>query len=132
MAALQIKNLYALAFLAPEILTAGYNATVLAALDYDSAVMFEADLVRIHAAVYPRLNAGTPVNAQDLEYYRVRTENGETRIIARQWLAGEPTPVSTGTLVATITGVNASDRQLVVDLLRANFSAPFTVTFAPN
>lgn len=132
MPALQIKNLYAFAFSAPEVLTNGYNATVLAALDYDTAVMLQADLVAIHAAVYPRLNAGTPINAKDLEYYRVRTENGETRIIARQWLSGEPTLVSSGTIVATITGVSASDRQLVVDLLRANFSASFTVTFTAN
>jgi hypothetical protein len=126
---LQIKNEYYFTMLAPMVLSTGYRATVKAILDYSVASMIQPELVDTHAEVYPYVLAGTPLAADKLNYILVRTQTGEDRVIAYEWLAAPPTPVSAGTVTVVMSNASNEDVQVLSDLVRANFDLPFTVSF---
>jgi len=100
----------------------------MAILDFDTAISLQSDLVAIHAAVLPDLPVGTPINARELTYYRIRTSSGESRVIASVWVLGDPTVISDQTAVFTINSIDATTISLIRDLLVANGITNFTVS----
>jgi hypothetical protein len=106
--------------LATAILGYNYNAaTVLSLLDYESAKAFE-DIVPIHNAVYSQLPAGTPRDVKDLVYVKIRTSTGKIRILALNWIAAQPTLVTTAVAVVTIANVGVEQFDTIRQLLIAN------------
>lgn len=62
---LEINTIYNFTLYGSSVLGTGYkNATVMALLDFDSAIAIQ-DVVSLHASVYASLPSGTPVNAKD-------------------------------------------------------------------
>lgn len=106
---LQIGSVYNFKLYAPAILGATYNnAKVAALLDYDSAKIIE-DVTPIHASVLSVLPTGTPVNAASLIYVKIITSTGQVKVIAMDWISEQPTQVNAGTVVVSLSNVNASD-----------------------
>mgnify|MGYP001237364237 CR=1 FL=1 len=123
-----VRTDYLFRFHSPSILSTGYRATLMAILDFDTAISLQSDLVAIHAAVLPDLPVGTPINARELTYYRIRTSSGESRVIASVWVLGDPTVISDQTAVFTINSIDATTISLIRDLLVANGITNFTVS----
>lgn len=127
---LNIKSDYDFSFLAPAILETGYRATLLGILDFDTAIAMQTDLVAIHAQVYPNLRAGTPIAADALTYLRIRTQSGDVRVIAQEWLAADPILVTNGTVWFQVYNVTSSDSRVISDLLIANGYTTFNTSFS--
>ncbi len=132
MPVLNIKSQYNFIPIATAVLGNGYKATLMAVMDYDTAMSVQPDLVAVHAAVFAYTAPGTSQDPTQLEYYKIKTEFGDIRIIAKQWLASEPTLVNNGTLTAVISGVSSAQKQLLIDIINANFTQDFQVTFVAS
>lgn len=123
---LNIKTAYSMAFHAPAILGAGYaNALVQALLDYESAQQLQ-DVDGLHAQVLPLLPAGTPADAALLTYAKLRVGD-EVRVIALDWLASQPTVVSTDS-VTVVVKCPPERRALLASALRQNGFIEFTIS----
>jgi hypothetical protein len=103
---------------------------VLGILDFDTAIAMQTDLVAIHAQVYPSLRTGTPINADALTYLRIRTQSGDVRVIAQEWLASDPVLVTNGTVYFQVLNVTSVDARVISDLLIANGYTTFNTTFS--
>lgn len=116
---LEIKQAYNFTLRAPGILGIGYtNAIVMAIMDYDSAKLVQ-DVIPLHVQAYPFLLDGTPRNAADLTYVKIRTTIGEIRVIAMDWIAQAPVLVESTKIRVTITAAS-SNTQLINDILVQN------------
>lgn len=125
---LQLGNAYNFELLAPAILENGYkNAIVVAIFDFQTAIAFE-DVVPKHAAAYPSLPAGTPINPRDLVYFKIKTSTGETRVLAFDWLANEPTLVRNIKAVVTIPNIDLSKLPVLRACLEQNGFIGFDIT----
>lgn len=118
--ALNLKQAYNFVLRAPALLGTGYqNAVVMAIMDYDSAKVIQ-DVIPLHRAAYPYLETGTPRDPKDLLYIKLKTVSGEIRIVAMDWLAGEPVVVTTQTLKITLANVAVSDIAILKQVLIQN------------
>lgn len=117
---LKIHQAYDFLLRAPGILGLGYkNAIVMAIMDYDSAKLVQ-DILPIHTQVYSSLPVGTPRNASDLTYIKLKTVSGEIRVIAFDWIASEPVMITSKTVRVTLSNVAISDIPLINDALIQN------------
>jgi hypothetical protein len=125
---LEIGSTYNLNLLSPAILGSGYkNATVMGILDFDSAMIVQ-DVVPIHAAVYSSLPTGTPVNAKDLLYIKIKTSTNEVRVIAMDWLSSAPTKVTSVNATVVLKDVDLSKLPLLRAALQQNGFVNFDIT----
>ncbi len=82
----QLKNVYNFeVYPSPSLGTGFQNVTVLAILDYETALQ-SADIPAMHVNVYPHLPAGTPDDPSQYDYIRIRTQNGATTILGIPWI----------------------------------------------
>jgi hypothetical protein len=117
---LQIKQAYDFTLYAPGVLGLGFqNAVVMAIMDYDTAKLTQ-DIIPLHIQAYPSLPVGTPRNAKDLTYVKIRTSLNEIRILAMDWISAAPTLVTSQTLKVTVSQTSIGDIALIRDLLVAN------------
>lgn len=125
---LKLKMAYNIAMYAPAILGTGYdNAVVLAILDYDTAKLYQSNLVSLHKAVLPYLPAATSQLASDLTYVRIKTVSGDYRVIAMEWISSQPTVVSTKTIQITVTDVEQDDIAIIGDMLSKRGYTNYTI-----
>ncbi len=124
---LEIKQSYDFSLLASGILGLGHkNATVMAIMDFDSAKLIQ-DITTIHSSIYGSLATGTPRNAQDLTYIKIKTSEGEVKVIAMDWLSTEPILVTAKTIVVKINQVAISNIPLIKDILLQNGFSDITI-----
>lgn len=117
---LEIGKSYDFTLYAAGVLGAGYkNSKVLGVMDYDSAKNVQ-DITPLHIQAYPSLPPGTPRNAKDLIYVKIRTTMNELRVIAMDWISSTPVLVTTQTARVTISQISSSDVSLIRDLLTIN------------
>lgn len=117
---LDIQSVYDFAMRAGAQIGYSYkSATVLGLLDFASANQIE-DVTPIHARIYADLPAGTPRNARDLVYVKIKTSTGDIRVFAMNWIASQPIQVTSNTVRATITGMSLSDMERLRQVLVGN------------
>jgi hypothetical protein len=125
---LDIGSVYNIPLLAPAILGTSYdNATVLALLDYTSAIALE-DVSALHSNILGLLATGTPNDPSKLVYVKIRSSTGDIRVLAFDWIASQPTLVSATTVTVTINNVNHSEIPAIASCLRANGFTSFTIS----
>lgn len=125
---LEIKQSYDFSLLASGILGLGFkNASVMAIMDFDSAKMIQ-DVTTIHSQVYSSLPAGTPRNAQDLTYIKIKSSTGEIRVIAMDWIATEPVLITSKTVLVKINNIPISNVSLIKDILVQNGFSDIVIT----
>ena len=117
---LEINTIYNFTLYGSSVLGTGYkNATVMALLDFDSAIAIQ-DVVSLHASVYASLPSGTPVNAKDLIFVKIKTSTGEIRILAMDWISSQPTKVTSSVITVTINDTDLSQLPLLRTVLQKN------------
>jgi hypothetical protein len=117
---LDIGKSYDFTLYASGVLGTGYsNAKVLGIMDYGSAKVVQ-DITPLHIQAYPDLPTGTPRDASKLIYVKISTLQGETRVIAMDWISSAPVEVTTQTIVVTISQVSSSDVAVIRNLLTVN------------
>ena len=117
---LVIGKSYNFTLQASGVLGTGYdNAKVLGIMDYDSAKTIQ-DITPLHIQAYPDLPNGTPRNARELIYVKIKTVLGEVRVIAMDWISSAPVEVITQTIKVTIGQVSSSDVNIIRNLLIVN------------
>lgn len=96
--AFEIGKVYTFNTVAPGILQTTYkNAKMKAALDYDTAKMYDNIDLKFRQ-IYPVLPPGTPNTPESSVYYLFTSESGEPVVLADIW-------INTGT-IDTIEGIN--------------------------
>lgn len=127
---LSLKGVYDFSMRAGPILGYTYkSAEVLGLLDYESAKALQ-DVAPLHAQVYSQLPAGTPKDPAALVWVKLRTSSGEVRVFAMDWIAEQPTLVTTKDVIVTIPQLNLSDLPRLRDLITANFGPGFEIAVA--
>lgn len=117
---LDIGKSYDFTLHASGVLGTGFsNAKVLGIMDYDSAKVIQ-DITPLHIQAYPDLPTGTPRNAKELLYVKIKTILGEVRIIAMDWISSQPVEVITQTIRVTIGNVSSSDVNVIRNILLVN------------
>ncbi len=102
------------------------NATLKGLLDYDSACTIQ-DVDQIHASVLPLLPNGTPASARDQTYAKIRTVNGEIRVLALSWITVQPTPISSQTATVVVQDCPPSRKAELAAVLKANGFSQFQI-----
>lgn len=126
--ALQLKSAYNFTMRAGAILGYSYkNAVVLGLLDFESARALQ-DIAPIHAQIYSQLPPGTPRDATQLTYVKVRTSTGETRVFAMDWIAEQPTLVTSQSFTVLVHNVSAGDQARLRQALLANGFNSFEIS----
>jgi hypothetical protein len=127
---LKLKSSYNFSLLAPNIIGASYlNATVVSFFDYATASAFAGDLAATHAAVYPSLPVGTPKNAKDLDYVRIKTSAGDYRVLALNWIASQPVLVVNKVAQILVRDASAEDLSRLRSMMVQNGFTDFSVQF---
>lgn len=117
---LEIGKSYNFTLYASGVLGTGYdNAKVLGIMDYDSAKTIQ-DITPLHIQAYPDLPNGTPRNARELIYVKIKTVLGEVRAVAMDWISSQPVEVITQTIKVTISQVSSSDVNIIRNILIVN------------
>lgn len=117
---LEIGKSYDFTLYATSVLGAGYNnAKVLGIMDYDSAKGIQ-DITPLHIQAYPQFPSGTPRNAKDLVYVKIKTTMNELRVIAMDWISSVPVLVTAQVARVTISQISSSDVAIIRDLLTIN------------
>lgn len=127
---LEIGSSYDITMLAPAILGTMYKgATVKSILDYSDAVAVE-DVTAIHASVLSLLPAGTPSNPANLIFVKIVTSTGQVKALALNWIAQQPTLVSSTTVTVTVSNINQSQIPALAAALTDNGFTSFTISNA--
>lgn len=117
---LQIGKSYNFTLYASGVLGTGYsNAKVLGIMDYGSAKTVQ-DITPLHIQAYPDLPAGTLRDASKLIYVKLSTVQGETRVVAMDWISSEPVEVTTQSATVVIAQISSSDISIIRNLLVVN------------
>lgn len=117
---LDIGKSYDFTMYATGVLGSGFkNSKVLGIMDYDSAKAIQ-DITPLHIQAYPQLPNGTPRNAKDLLYVKIKTPMNEQRVIAMDWISSTPVLVTTQVARVTISQISSSDVAIIRDLLTIN------------
>jgi len=125
---LDIGTAYNITMYAPAILTTGYRgATVLALLDYSSAIQLE-DVSAIHASVLSVLPGGTPSDPTKLVYLKIKTAAGNIRVLALNWISVQPTVATTTSLTVVIGNITVADIPTISSVLKAAGYNSFTIS----
>ena len=125
---LDIGTAYNITMYAPAILTTGYRgATVLALLDYSSAIQLE-DVSAIHASVLSVLPGGTPSYPTKLVYLKIKTAAGNIRVLALNWISVQPTVATTTSLTVVIGNITVADIPTISSVLKAAGYNSFTIS----
>ena len=127
---LEIGSSYDITMLAPAILGTMYKgATVKSILDYSDAVAVE-DVTAIHASVLSLLPTGTPSNPANLIFVKIVTSTGQVKALALNWIAQQPTLVSSTTVTVTVSNINQSQIPALAAALTDNGFTSFTISNA--
>ncbi len=126
---LEIGSSYNFSLHANSILGNGFDrAKVVSIFDYDTAIQ-QFDVATTHASIYSLLPNNTPLNPALLIYVKIKTSSGENRILAMNWIASQPTLISSVNISVNINNVDLSK----IDLLRASLNklgfTNFTIDF---
>jgi hypothetical protein len=125
---LDIGSSYLFAFRAQAILGEGLDsATVQALLDYEEAQKIQ-DVDGIHASVLALLPAGTPADPSKLIYVKVKSGDNQSRVYAMDWIAQQPTLVSTTSVTVIVANCPPNRRAVLSSALRANGFNEFTIS----
>jgi hypothetical protein len=125
---LKIGSVYNFTMYSPAIVGASYNsATVLGILDFDSARLIQ-DVAPLHAAAYPGLPSGTPIQAKDLIYIKIKTSSGEIRVIAQDWVSTTPILVTSQTVLVTINNLDLTKLPILRAMLASNGFTNFSIS----
>lgn len=112
MATIKAGQTYRFSFRAPQILGTGYdNAYVLSVCSFEEAQRV-IDVKTLHLSALPSLPEGTIRDPSALEYVKIKTSAGLITAFAVEWLSHDPDLLSSGTIVATITGTGLGQRDL--------------------
>lgn len=97
---------------------------VMAFLDPDTAAAFE-DIATLHAQVYPTLPGGTPNDAYQYEYLRLKSQTGSTVIVGLPWIVDSTVVVDgTETYSFKVSNLSPSQKTEIVNILASRgFSA---------
>ena len=114
-----LRSIYNFNLHAPAILGQGYRAArvTTVGMDYSDAIRIQGDLVALHRQAYPYLPTGTPRSARDLTYIKVQTSSGEDRVIALEWLSGQPDLIERRTIRVMVYDRGTEDLRILRDLL---------------
>ena len=124
---LEIGNSYQVSLRAPAILGAGYSAaTVAALLDHDSAQRLE-DVNGIHASILALLPSGTPADPTLLTYVKLKVATNTWRVVAMNWIAQQPTIVSSTSVIVTVANCPPSRIAARASALKANGFTEFVI-----
>ncbi len=97
------------------------NVTVLAVLGYQAALTFGSDINAIQGNVYAYLPAGTPDRPEEYDYILLKTDTGQTTVLARQWINEESIrSTASSKAVVTIEEVGSEDIEAIRAALFAN------------
>lgn len=107
---------------APEILrTVHKQAVVVAHIDADSARQMGGSPYEQHAAIFPRLPAGTPATADEYLFLKLRLLNGQYDFVGLPWIKPETIVTSKrGRIVLVLEDRIQTDIQTAVQALSAN------------
>lgn len=124
----QIKKSYHFEVYPPSLGNDFKNVTILGILDFDTAHRF-ADLHVRHPLYYPSLPAGTVNDPTAFTYLRIRTEGGEERIIALEWIRQESiVQVDSASVVVRFNQFTVTDIPTLRQVLAENGFTNFTIT----
>lgn len=97
------------------------HVTVLAYLDYESAIQFGQDIRALHQQLYAYLPTGTPNDPTQYNYYKLKTLNGSTIVLGELWISpGTVTEVASGPAMVKIPDVTAADFVKIRNALSSN------------
>jgi hypothetical protein len=117
---LELGKSYDFTLYASGVLGSGFrNSKVVGIMDYDSAKYIQ-DVSPLHIQAYPQLPSGTPRNARDLVYVKIKTPLNELRVIAMDWISSVPVLVTSQAARVTISQISSSDVSIIRDLLVVN------------
>ena len=85
-----------------------------------------ADLNTIHNNIYPNLSATVSKLAKDQRYIVIETESGNTMVLAKSWISGDPVIYRDTSYTLTLTGPTANEVQAIKDFLNYN-NISFTI-----
>lgn len=118
MAELTIGGIYNFETLAPAILGDKIKNAKLTAIVNFSTAQKLFNPTSQQANIYPHLPVGTPRDHTKYVYYNFTTENGEDRVLAREWINLSTIQLVTGnTLKVSIYNVTAQDQTNIRQLL---------------
>lgn len=96
------------------------RVVVMGILDTDSARHY-IDVAGIAEAMYPTLPSGTPTDYRSYQWVKVKLSNGDFTCLALPWIKQETVVIHTDiSLNLTVSGINASDVDKVLNILRSN------------
>lgn len=128
MAEFALNNVFSFETHAPALLGAKIkNATLKAMVDYSTATKFFNPNSQ-HANLYTYLPIGSPRDHTKYTYLIFETENGETKIFAKEWINLNTVELVVGnTTRVTIYNTSSSDSKKIRDLLMAAGYSSFSV-----
>lgn len=127
----ELDNVYNFNTLAPAILGADFKrVTVLAILNYSIASTF-INIETNHVNIYPYLPEGTVNDPKSYQYLLIKTESGETTVLALPWINLDTVTKITGqTLTIKINDVAGTDATKVRDSLILLGFTNFTISIS--
>jgi hypothetical protein len=128
---LQRRSVYNISLRAPSVLGSGYRGATITTIemDYEDAIRHQQNLTDIHKQALPQLPTGTPSNARDLTYMKIRTTSGESVIIAHEWIGSQPELVENRTIRVLVNDATTKDMQVIRDCLVARGFTNITLDF---
>lgn len=95
-----------------------YNGMqVMAFLDPETAAAFE-DIASLHAQVYPTLPGGTPNDAYQYNYIRLKNASGQTVIVGEPWIVDATIEIDgTETWAFKVSNITPSQKTDIVNIL---------------
>lgn len=125
----QIDNVYNFNTLAPAILGAEFkNATVLAILNYTVAKTY-INIETNHVNIYPYLPVGTVNDPKTYQYILIKTQSGETTVLALPWINTDTvTQVTNQSIVVKVNNITNDDTVKIRDALILMGYSDFTIS----
>jgi len=97
------------------------NVTVLAIVDYQTALSMGVDIDAIHVNVFPQLPAGLPDDPQATEYIKIRTASNIETVIGINWIRENTIQeVQSLRAVITVEGVTSLDLPKILLAIEQN------------
>jgi hypothetical protein len=125
---LSVGNIYSLSTVAPGILGARLERAKLSGIiDYNTANSF-INVESIQRAVYSILPTGTPVSPKSYSFFIFTLENGETKVLAKEWMDESSIElIETVTITVKLIANNASEVTKIREALSLLGHKNFTI-----
>jgi hypothetical protein len=117
----EVKKVYSFTLYPATVMPGDFtNVTVMAIMDYDSALQF-ADIPAIHPNVFPYLPSGTPNDPTQYDYLKVKLSSGVVTVLGIPWI-NEATIALVRSLTANVVieGVSNNDAPRILAALVQN------------